>query len=137
MWVEIPNCKRGRSNLDFGQGFYVTDIFNLAINFARSRSIDRKRPPIVNVYFLDQEQLLREAKYLFFNKYDAGWLDFVVACRSGRNVWAGYDYVEGGVADDRVINTISLYMRGIYSKEEALHRLRFLKPNNQICILNQ
>ena len=49
----------------------------------------------------------------------------------------GYDMVEGGVANDRVFNTIELYYTGLIPKEEALRRLRFEKPNNQLCLINQ
>ena len=64
-------------------------------------------------------------------------LDFIVHCRAGKDIWKSYDYVEGGVADDRVINTVNLYIQGFISKESALKNLQYLKPNNQICILNQ
>lgn len=135
--VESPNCKAGRKNLDFGQGFYLTDIYDQALNFARSKSVDRKRPGIINVYLLDKAAIMKEAKSLIFDKYDDAWLEFIVACRAGKDVWSNYDYVEGGVADDRVINTVNLYIQGYISKERALQNLRYLKPNNQICILNQ
>lgn len=69
--------------------------------------------------------------------YDNDWLEFIVACRSGQDVWKSFDYVEGGVADDRVIDTVNMHIQGYISKEKALRNLRFLKPNNQICILNQ
>ena len=38
--------------------------------------------------------------------------------------------VEGGVANDRVFNTIELYYTGLIPKEEALRRLRFEKLAN-------
>ena len=75
--------------------------------------------------------------YLHFTTYDAHWLDFVVACRQGNVIWQDYDIIEGGIADDRVIRTIDLYMRGDYTREEALSRLIHQEPNNQICITNQ
>lgn len=43
----------------------------------------------------------------------------------------------GGIADDRVYNTMELYEDNLISKEEALKRLKYYKPNNQICIVNQ
>ncbi len=52
-------------------------------------------------------------------------------------MWKGYDYIEGGIANDRVVNTVRLYMNGIISSEDALNRLKYFKPTNQICILNQ
>lgn len=135
--VKNPDCKTGRRNLDFGQGFYLTDIYEQALNFARSKSDDRKKPGIINVYLLDKGALLEEAKSVVFDSYDDDWLEFVVACRSGKDIWARYDYVEGGVADDRVINTVNLYIQGYISKERALQNLRYLRSNNQICILSQ
>ena len=47
------------------------------------------------------------------------------------------DIVSGGIADDKVFNTIDLYFAGEMSKEDALGRLAFEYPNHQICILNQ
>lgn len=43
----------------------------------------------------------------------------------------------GGIADDRVYNTMELYIDNLISKEETLKRLKYYKPNNQICIVNQ
>ena len=69
--------------------------------------------------------------------YDQKWLDFIVDSRNGNKPWLGYDYVEGGVADDRVITTIEDYINGDISMEFALKRLSEHQPNNQICILPQ
>ena len=38
-FVDKPDCKRGRKNLDFGQGFYVTDIRDQAVKWAFSIKI--------------------------------------------------------------------------------------------------
>lgn len=48
-----------------------------------------------------------------------------------------YDVVSGGIADDRVFNTLDLYFSNQMSKEEALKRLIFEKPNHQLCFTNQ
>jgi len=48
-----------------------------------------------------------------------------------------YDIVEGGIANDRVFDTIENFMENQITKEVALGRLRFEQPNNQLCILNQ
>lgn len=65
------------------------------------------------------------------------WLDFIVANRRGENVAAEYDYIEGGIANDRVIDTVNLYIQGLIDSATALQQLAFYKPNNQICLLNQ
>lgn len=137
--LEIANPKvdAGRPNLDFGPGFYVTDIYTQAKDWAIKISRDREENPIVNVYHLRQKELLSNCRSLRFDAYDKFWLEFVTDSRLGKQPWVGYDYIEGGVADDRVVNTIRLYMTGYISAEEALNRLRYFKPNNQICLLNQ
>ncbi|MBR5440960.1 MAG: DUF3990 domain-containing protein, partial [Prevotella sp.] len=56
---------------------------------------------------------------------------------SGFDVASTYDYVEGGVANDRVVDTVNLYMTGLMDIDTALHRLAQHQPNNQMCLLNQ
>lgn len=72
-----------------------------------------------------------------FTAYDKDWLDFIVGNRQGKNPAKDYDYIEGGIANDRVIDTVNLYITGFYETGSALQQLAFHKPNNQICILNQ
>ena len=74
---------------------------------------------------------------LKFNDYNKEWLDFIVANRKGERTWANYDLVEGGVANDRVIDTVEAYMIGNMTLEMALGQLAQHQPNNQICLLNQ
>ena len=65
------------------------------------------------------------------------WLDYVVDCRKGKNVSTDFDAVEGGVANDNVIDTVKDYEKGIINAEQALGQLKYKKVNHQICILNQ
>ena len=51
--------------------------------------------------------------------------------------WGGYDIIEGGIANDRVIDTVNLYSLGLMDEDTALSRLAEHQPNNQICILSQ
>ncbi|MDE5645260.1 MAG: DUF3990 domain-containing protein, partial [Muribaculaceae bacterium] len=68
--IEVPDCLRGRENLDFGRGFYITDIYDQAYNLALSRSRDRKLPGLINTYLLDRKAILEEARALIFDRYD-------------------------------------------------------------------
>ena len=135
--VKEPLVHVGRSNLDFGQGFYVTNLEEQAISWA-ARPFNAGKPQILNIYEFDKEQAVSSGfKFLQFEKYDGDWLGFVVANRRGKMLWKGYDMVEGGIANDEVFNTLELYFSELIPKEEALKRLQYEKPNNQICILNQ
>ena len=127
----------GRKNLDFGPGFYMTDVYDQAVMWATRRASERQLPAILNVYLLDRDKMFKEARIKVFEDYDKEWLNFIVSCRKGEHVWEEYDYIEGGVANDRVIDTVNLYINGLISEEGAIRRLRYLRPNNQICILNQ
>lgn len=135
--VEHPNCKCGRRNLDFGQGFYVTNIRKQAEDWAKLMADRRKTAPILNRYRLNRAAVLAEAHCKLFKAYDEDWLDFIVASRQGRSVANAYDYIEGGVANDRVVDTVNLYMAGLMDKATALRRLSEHQPNNQMCLLNQ
>ena len=135
--VMHPDCKKGRPDLDFGQGFYVTQLQDQAEGFARRKARDRRGKPVISVYEFDYEAAIKDCAYLNFEFYDEAWLDFVADSRSGLKPWANYDIVEGGVANDRVIDTVELYTIGILDKASALGRLSEHQPNHQICILSQ
>jgi len=135
--VEKPRADAGRANLDFGLGFYITDLRQQAVDWAKRVSDRRKQSPVLNTYYLDRDAILADYKCKVFSAYDGEWLDFIVGSRQGRKPWQGYDYIEGGVANDRVIDTIDLYMAGLMTREMALIRLSEHRPNNQMCLLNQ
>lgn len=135
--IVLPRFGVGRKRLDFGQGFYVTDIRQQAIQWATTTALRRNATPVLNVYQLEREAILSEARCKIFRAYDKEWLDYIVANREGIVPNESFDYIEGGVADDRVIDTVNLYMSGLMSADIALQRLALHKPNNQICLLNQ
>ena len=135
--VEHPICKFGRRNLDFGQGFYITNIRKQAVDWASQVADRRKLSPIINRYRLNREAILAEAHCKVFEAYDKDWLEFIVASRRGLHVADNYDYIEGGIANDRVVDTINLYMAGLMDEDTALRRLSEHQPNNQMCLLSQ
>ena len=61
----------------------------------------------------------------------------MVDCRNGKDVSSDFDVIEGGIANDNVIDTVEDYEKGIITAEQALGQLRYQKVNHQICILNQ
>lgn len=135
--VEFPVCKFGRRNLDFGQGFYVTDLRQQAVDWATQVADRRKALPIINRYRLNRDAILAQARCRVFAAYDKEWLHFIVASRRGEPVADNYDYIEGGVANDRVVDTINLYMAGLMDEDTVLRRLSQHLPNNQMCLLSQ
>lgn len=135
--IESPLFNVGRANLDFGLGFYVTDVYSQAVDWAKKVANHRQKSPIINKYELNGDSVLSEYRCKVFTDYDGEWLDFIVASRLGQKPWEQFDYIEGGVADDRVIDTINLYMSDLMTREVALARLAEHRPNNQMCLLSQ
>ena len=93
--------------------------------------------PVLNVNEFDIVAVKRNYRFLKFDSYDKLWLDFIVSNRKGKMWWKDYGVVEGGVANDNVIDTVEDYIRGRMSAEAALVELSKHQPNNQICILKQ
>jgi hypothetical protein len=106
--VDKPDTKHSRKRVDFGPGFYVTPI----------------------------KEQAEGVRVLNFDSYSEEWLDFVFLCRRGEDT-TDYDIVMGGVANDKVFDTVELYFQKLITKTEALGRLKYEKPNAQICIRSQ
>ena len=134
--VDKPDIRYSREALDFGRGFYITNIKEQTINWSKKFKI-RGKESYLNSYELDLDRAENNHKIKKFENYDNEWLDFILECRNGSDIYKNYDVLIGGIADDRVYNTMELYIDNLISKEEALKRLRFYRPNNQICIVNQ
>lgn len=134
--VNKPDIRYSREALDFGKGFYLTNIKEQAINWSKKFKI-RGKKAYLNIYELELEKIKKAYKIKIFSNYDEEWLDFILECRNGSFIYKDYDILIGGIADDRVYNTMELYIDNLISKEETLKRLKYYKPNNQICIVNQ
>lgn len=138
--IECPEVTKGRAKVDFGQGFYLTSIRTQAEKWSKVIAF-RKGPsfkPVVNVFELDDD-LFTDANFRMksFKEYNVEWLQYVVDCRKGGKLQEAFDVVEGGVANDNVIDTVEDFENGRITAEQALGQLIFKKVNHQICIRNQ
>ena len=131
--IESPEVRYSRNYLDFGKGFYLTTLYAQAEKYAQ-RFLLRGKKAYINEYLLDDNLPGYIVKR--FECYNVEWLEYVGKCRKGI-IDTSFDIVSGGIADDKVFNTIDLYFAGEMSKEDALGRLAFIHPNHQLCILNQ
>lgn len=136
--VEKPLATACRDLLDFGKGFYVTTLREQAERWALRVAGTRKASTAwLNVYQLDIEEAYKDYNCLIFKAYDEEWLDFIIDSRNNGTRWKAFDLIEGGIANDRVFDSIELYLANLLSREEALGRLAAHQPNNQICLINQ
>lgn len=120
--VREPKIIVGRNTKDFGTGFYCTVIKEQAHRWAR-----RYDTPTVNIYssLIDEKLDILE-----FKTMTDAWLDFIIACRSGKP--HSHDIVIGAMANDQIYNFISDYMDGILTREQFWVLAKFKYPTHQI-----
>jgi hypothetical protein len=134
--VDLSQCK---PHGDFGQGFYVTKLYDQARIWAGKLGKKFQSNGFVTEFefheFMFSDKSLRTLR---FDDYNDEWLDFVAFNRNWSNeINHGYDIVEGPVADDRVSYRINLYLRGKLPRERFLRELKFGRPTHQICICSK
>lgn len=133
MSVSSPDIIHSRNYLDFGRGFYLTSFHEQAVRYAQ-RFLRRQKEAWLNSYELEFEP--SEWKILEFDSYDRNWLNFIANCRAGKDT-TDFDIVIGGIANDKVIQTLDRYFEGELSENETLGLLKYERPNIQYCIRSQ
>jgi hypothetical protein len=98
------------------------------------RFMRRNDKAYMNVYELKDN--LEDWSVLRFDSYSREWLDFVLECRRLGNV-GDYDLIIGGIANDRVIETLNLFFDNMITADTALEKLKYEKPNIQYCIRSE
>ena len=135
--VNEIDLTKGRSNLDFGKGFYVTNIRSQAEYWAERTGKFHKTTGIVSEFeFYENAFKHFELKVLRFAGYTEQWLDFVVLNRNPLSPIPAHDYdiVEGPVANDDVNDRIDDYLAGLVPKAAFLNELSHHRPTHQICL---
>ena len=125
--VEIPKIIQGKHTKDFGTGFYCTIIKEQAERWAK-----RYTTPKVNVYSILLDSSL---DILEFKTMSDDWLDFIIACRSGKT--HKHDAVIGAMADDQIYNFISDYIDGTITREQFWVLAKFKYPTHQIAFCSE
>lgn len=130
--IKLDKCS---PNKDFGQGFYLTDIEEQAVQMASRRvRISGKGEPVVSAYIFD-ESLLNDVglRVKIFDAPSEEWALFVLANREAANTGYchGYDVVIGPVADDGVAFQLERYVRRLISLETLVEELTYRKLNKQ------
>jgi len=133
--IEKPDLSFSRDNTDFGKGFYTTTIKSQAEKWT-SRFKRRFGHGTLSIYEVSETELRKNVSVLEFETYSIQWLEYIANCRQGL-AGSNHDLVIGGIANDDVYTTLTLYFRGYIGKEEAIKRLRYEKPNIQYCFKNQ
>ena len=121
--VEAPEIRISKYNKDFYYGFYCTVFPEQAKRWA----VRHSGTGIINEYLYQPNDSLH---VLRFSEMTEEWLDFIVACRSGKS--HNYDIVEGPMANDTIFNYIQNYVDGKISRAAFWELAKFKKPTHQI-----
>jgi hypothetical protein len=137
--IEKPDLSFSRDKTDFGKSFYLTPLKEQAMLWAERFKYEGSRGIVSSYRFLENinEKLPDTIRILEFDTHSLEWLSFITDCRLERTMHDECDIVIGGVANDKVIQTLQLYFRDVISAEDAIGRLRYNKPNYQYCFKNQ
>lgn len=131
--IDLEKCK---PNKDFGRGFYVTAFRKHAEEWAKVIGEKNGTDGFVTEFEFSENDFTKSiCKIKHFDAYNEEWLDFVVKNRDKNSKTPSHDYdiVIGPVADDKVQNTLRLYLKGKISKEKFLKMLAHHEETNQIC----
>jgi hypothetical protein len=131
--VKNPKILVSNRLLDFGEGFYTTSSLEQAQRWAkRVKERNKSKEQIVSIYEFEAGRAEKELKIIKFDSPGHEWLNFVSACRSGRETDLEYDIVIGPVANDNVYASIQLYETGLLSQAETIIRLKVEQIFDQI-----
>jgi hypothetical protein len=137
--IEKPDLSFSRFRTDFGRGFYLTPLKEQAVSWAQRFYRDVGSAVLSLYEFLPNpnDKLPPGIKILEFDAHNSEWLNFITACRLGQPVDNEWDLVIGGVANDKVFDTLQLFFDKLIGEEEAIGRLKYRKPNIQYCFKTQ
>ena len=125
--ISSPDLLHSRKAVDFGVGFYVTPVFEQAEKWSEKRK-RRTGTAVISKYEFD-ECSAENLKMMRFDSYSEMWLDFIVRCRNLKDD-TDWDIVAGGVANDKVFDTIEAFFDGLQQKNR---RLRSCGWKSLIC----
>lgn len=128
--VPNPDLAHSRKAVDFGPGFYVTPVFEQALRWCEKRKRRFGHAAISRYSF--EEEAVAGLKVLRFDSYSEAWLDFIVACRAEQDA-SDWDIVCGGVANDKVFDTLEAFFDGFATKDQTINKLKMESPNLQYC----
>jgi len=126
------DLSKSKDRRDFGKGFYTTTIREQALQWGYNM-FNRFGDGGIFLYefeFSPSSDLLSKR----FTKISDEWFDFVLSNRTLGGLQHNFDFVQGPVANDKTVLTITGFIDGLYTREEAIRRLRYSKSNDQVSL---
>lgn len=127
---------------DFGQGFYLTSIYEQALNWAKFKvklnniATDKIIHPIIIKYELDVASVLQNCHGIVLAEPNEKWAEFIYNNRSSKNISVfhnkdkQYDYVYGHLADGKLAIAIDRYNKSKCNINDLLKDIFPYYPNS-------
>ena len=124
------DLSKSKDKRDFGKGFYTTTIKEQALQWGFNM-FNRFGGEGIYLYTFEFSPST-ELKSKQFPEISNEWFDFILSNRTVGSLQHDFDFVQGPVANDKIVFTISGFIDGLYTREEAMQRLRYNKTNDQV-----
>lgn len=121
---------KSKPNKDFGQGFYLSDNYEQALELAKSRVALVGGQSTVLEYLFDENMLVsNDLKVLRFTDYSEEWAKFILLNRNNPTATPAHDYdiVIGPIANDRVGAQLWKYNNHTIDMPTLVKNLKFMK----------
>ena len=129
------DLSKSKDRRDFGRGFYTTTIKEQAQQWGYNMY---NRLGGDGIYLYEYEfEPPSDLRTKRFPEISDEWFDFILANRTFGGLTHNYDYIQGPVANDKTFLTITGFIDGFLSREEAMQRLRYSKSNDQLSLHTQ
>ncbi len=144
---------RAKATSDFGEGFYLTNILEQAVEWAgRKRRIqfdsDLFGLELESAYVLKYELFFDKLeqyniKMKVFSQYDREWLDTIllgrrhldandVVVEDVSELFSEFDVIAGPMADNNLNEKLNNYAKDPYDRNILLEEIKMIKENYQI-----
>ena len=120
---------KSKPNKDFGQGFYLSPLYEQAQAMAEVKVEQLEYGyPIVLQYEVNEDDM-KELRILEFDSYSEEWAKFILANRNNKSneVVHDYDIVIGPIADDRVGLQLWKYETHAIDMPTLVKNLQYMK----------
>lgn len=123
------DLKRSKPNKDFGQGFYLSDNYEQALDMARIKVVQLEAGrPVVMTYEVD-DRFLDDLRILRYDSYSEEWAKFILLNRNNLSDTPAHDYdvVIGPIADDKVGLQLWRYETNLIDLSTLVRNLKYMK----------
>lgn len=128
--VDCPEISKGKPYKDFGQGFYLSDSYEQAMEMAERvvARVNEDQTPIVSSFEFDELSMTDGSlKVMSFATYSEEWAEFVLHNRDRKiqQPIHDYDLVYGPIADDSVVRQMRRFEMGDISLKVLMQELQY------------